>query len=117
MSIKSHLASRLLVTAACCLGAAIAHAQANSAPLKIRFQSFEYKGITLYNCGLIPSALNTDLCPASRGDGHNAIWLCNQSIPSDAASVFDLLVILPNAVAKPIAAQILPDVFDGIEFG
>jgi len=67
--------------------------------------------------GLIPAVLNLDRCPYARGDGTDARWIGHQRVPGVFAGVLDCLVAVPDAQAELVAAQILPDVLDRVQFG
>lgn len=49
-------------------------------------------------------------------DGHDALGLADQLVPSITAMIDDVVVGFKNVVGEPIIPHELPDVFDGIEF-
>ena len=55
--------------------------------------------------------------PISVSDGRDADRVCDEPVPSIATSLDDVVVAFPDAPAEFVAAEILPDVLDRIEFG
>lgn len=43
--------------------------------------------------------------------------MCDEAVPCVAAGIDDIVVIIEYSVSEEILAQVLPDIFDGIEFG
>jgi len=66
---------------------------------------------------LIPAALSDDRCPFACRDRRDADSVGDEPIPRVAASLDDVVVTLPDSSAELVAAEILPDVLDRIEFG
>lgn len=59
---------------------------------------------------VIPTALDSDLCPGAGSDGGNAFAILHQSVPGVAASVHGGDVAVSYGHAKLVATQMLPDV-------
>lgn len=57
------------------------------------------------------------MCPFAHSDGHDFPGHVGELVPSEAAVVKKVLVACEDAVGDPVVAQVLPDVFDWIEFG
>jgi len=55
--------------------------------------------------------------PVPQTDGHDFPRSLREFFPSFTAEGDDLLVVCEDAVREPVIAHVLPDVFDGIEFG
>src|SRR5215212_896552 len=67
---------------------------------------------------LIPTALFDDrFCPGAVGDGGQPLGLLGQAVPGVAASIEDGVVGSPNLVAEPVAAEVLPHILHGVQFG
>jgi transcriptional regulator with XRE-family HTH domain len=66
---------------------------------------------------LIPTALFDDrFCPGAVGDGGQPLGLLGQAVPGVAASIEDGVVGIPNLVAEPVAAEVLPHILHGVQF-
>lgn len=57
---------------------------------------------------VIPTPLDSDLCPGAGSDGGNASAILHQSVPGVAASVHGGDVAVPYGHAKLVATQMLP---------
>ena len=44
------------------------------------------------------------------------VWLCDEAVPGVAGGVDDVVVGVEDAVGEPVRAQILPDIFDRVQF-
>ena len=60
---------------------------------------------------IIPTPLLTDLRAIALPDGLNAFQVFDEEVPCVCACVDDVVVCLPDEVAKFVGAQIGPDVF------
>ena len=65
---------------------------------------------------VIPSALNLDLCPRAGADRGYDFGLRHKGFPGIAAGVDNFVVGFPDTVAQEVAAQIIPNIFHGVEF-
>src|ERR671913_488655 len=73
------------------------------------------QGSGLPGPGIIPTALFDDrFCPGAVGDGGQPLGLLGQAVPGVAASIEDGVVGIPNLVAEPVAAEVLPHILDGV---
>lgn len=58
-----------------------------------------------------------DYCgPVEAVDGFDGIGEVHQLVPYVAGGIDDVDVGLEHPVRKPVGAQVLPDVFDGVQF-
>lgn len=55
------------------------------------------------------------MCPVPETDEHDAPWLGDELVPSEAAVVEDVLVGSEYLVGQPVVAHELPEVLSGIE--
>ena len=55
--------------------------------------------------------------PITQADGHDRPGLIDELIPGVAALIDDVVVGPEDSVGKPVVADELPDVFDGVELG
>jgi len=55
--------------------------------------------------------------PLSHGNGHDAPWLIDEVVPSEAAVVDDVDVGFEDAIRQPVIVHELPDVLDWVELG
>ena len=65
----------------------------------------------------ISSSLEIDLCPLSCGDGGDGGCIVCEEVPCVAALVHDIGVAVEDGYGELVGAQVLPDVFDRVEFG
>ena len=50
------------------------------------------------------------------GDGGEALWRAHQLVPGVAAGIHDGLVAVPDASAELVAAQVVPNILERVEF-
>jgi len=68
--------------------------------------------------GIIPTALIYDrFGPFAVGDLGDFVGQIDQCVPCSAASIDQDLFVVVDTVGQEVLAQVLPDVFDRVEFG
>ena len=69
------------------------------------------------NEAVVPSALQADLCPWARCHGSDGAGVAGEEVRRGAAGIHDGVVAVEDGDRELVAAEVLPDVFDWVEFG
>jgi len=54
--------------------------------------------------------------PIAQSDGHDLPRLIDETVPSAAGLIDDVVVVLEDAVRQPVIAHELPDILDWVQF-
>src|SRR5260370_20031646 len=65
---------------------------------------------------LIPTALDIHLCPRPGRDRGDDAGVVGKEVPSLAATIDDVFVVVEDSVGEFIGSQISPDVFERVQF-
>ena len=57
------------------------------------------------------------MSPLPQSDLGNGLWFGSEALPSVAYRLDDFVISFEDAIGKPVCPRVLPDAFDGVEFG